>query len=435
MKKRIIALFLMLTLCLCSVLSSCASRGEPMMSLADKTLTVNTYQLLLSRMKGTLDYYGYDVDDESFWKTIVAADGSTYDDYFCATILEEAYHYLISDYLFDREGLIMTAEREAEVDALIDAMIKTAGSKTALNSELKDFGVNCEMLRDVYILEEKIEMLREHLYGKDGEKIDETVKQEYMEENYVAFGQIFLASYYYVTELDKNKDTIYYTSDKKDKIAYDTEAGEIRTNEFGKVDTDKFGDPVYYTEDGKIAYDVKNGKVAYVYVKDKDGKPTEEIQTALYSDEKQGEIYDLATSYAEACGGDLDKFLEYAEIYGEGEDNGEYMYLRVSGSYYGAQSDAASYLDDIAKQVTKMKVGDCAVVKSDYGCHVVFKYDYEQGAYAKEEYSDVFADFVDSLIGSLYAEKCAEYEGEVTIDSGVHSSAPTMSTVGSNKLY
>ena len=436
MKKRIFAILLVIAVCVSAIaLPSCASRGEPMMSLADKTLTVNTYELLLSRMKGTLEFYGYDVNDESFWRTVVSADGSTYDDYFSTTILEEAYHYLISDYLFDREGLVMSDERVAEVDALLAAMVKTAGSKTALNAELKEFGVNYEMLREVYILEEKIEMLREHLYGKDGEKIDETVKEEYLGENYVAFGQIFLASYYYVSETDKNGDSIYYTSDKREEIAYDKSAGSTRVDEFGKTETDKLGDPVYYTEDGKIAYDKVNGKIAYVYVTDKDGKPTKEIKTALYSDEKQGEIYDAAVSYAKACGGDIDKFREYADIYGEGDGDGEYMYLLASGSYYGAQSDAASYLDDIAKKLMDMDVGECAVVKSDYGCHVVFKYECEDGAYKNEKYKDVFAGFTDSLIGELYAEKCSAYEDEVVIDPEAHQSAPTMANVGSNKLY
>lgn len=436
MKKRIFALLLALSLTLGVILlPSCASRGEPMMSIADKTLTVNTYELLLSRMKGTLEFYGYDVDDGSFWKTVVSADGSTYDDYFRTTILEEAYHYLISDYLFDREGLVMSEERESEVDALLEAMVKTAGSKTALNAELKEFGVNYEMLREVYILEEKIEMLREHFYGKDGEKIDESVKQEYLEENYVAFGQIFLASYYYVTETDKNGDSIYYTSDKRDAIAYDKSAGKTRVDEFGKTETDKFGKEVYYTEDGKIAYDKASGKIAYVYVTDKDGKPTEEIQTALLSDEKQGKIFDTAAKYAEECGGDLDKFLEYAELYDEGEGSGEYMYLLASGSYYGAQSDGASYLDDIAEKLMKMEVGECAVVKSDYGCHVVFRYECEDGAYANEKHKEVFTGFIDSLIGKIYAEKCSEYKGEVEIDSTVHQSARTMAEVGSNKIY
>lgn len=436
MKKRIFALLLALSLTLGVImLPSCASRGEPMMSIADKTLTVNTYELLLSRMKGTLEFYGYDVDDESFWRTVVSADGSTYDDYFRTTILEEAYHYLISDYLFDREGLVMSEERESEVDALLEAMVKTAGSKTALNAELKEFGVNYEMLREIYILEEKIEMLREHLYGKDGEKIDEAVKQEYLEENYVAFGQIFLACYYYLTETDKNGDSVYYTSDKRDAIAYDKNVGETRVDEFGKIETDKLGDPVYYTDDGKIAYDKVNGKIAYIYVTDKDGKPTEEIQTALLSEEEQGKIFDAAAKYAEECDGDIDRFIEYAELYDEGEGRGEYMYLLASGSYYGAQSDAASYLDKIAEKLMNMEVGECAVVRSDYGCHVVFKYECEEGAYGNEKHKEVFADFMDSLIGQLYAEKCSEYEDEVEIDSATHQSAPTMAEVGSNKIY
>ena len=65
MKKtiKIIALTLAVIITVISV-ASCSSYGDNVMTIADKGISVNAYQLLLSRMKGTLYTYGYDVDNE-----------------------------------------------------------------------------------------------------------------------------------------------------------------------------------------------------------------------------------------------------------------------------------------------------------------------------------------------------------------------------------
>ena len=426
MKKIIKILSLLLVLCLLTAsLAACSSQGKTLMSLGDKTLSVNFYQLLLSRMKGTLYTYGYDVNDPSFWKTIITADGMTYDDYFCITIMEEASRYLISDYLFDLNGLSLTEEDEAQVDRVMDSLVKKAGSATALNAILKDYGVN----RDVYMLDLKISLLKEHLYGKDGEKIAEEVKEEYLNENYVAFSQIFLASYYYLTDLDEFGDEVYYTDDKHTAISYDKVNGKTAVNEFGKEITDIFGDPVYYNDEGRVAYDKKNGVIGYV--KDKDGN----ILVEYYDDETLGEMFERAQSYAEACEGDLDKFAELCQLYDESEGKGAVTYLYASTGYYGSQSESVAYLDEIAKGLVEMKTGECRAAQSDFGFHVFIKREVERGVYEKEEYKDTFSDFTSNLIEKLFDGECAKHESLVVIDGEVAAEAPNMSSVATNILY
>ena len=176
MKKNI--KFLSLILCillLIPAVTSCAGKTETLIEYEGKTLSKNEYEFLLSRMKGTLAYYGYEVDKPSFWKTVVSLEGgTTYDDYFRATILQEAKHYVIAEKMFDDEGLRLTQDDEKKIDDLIDAYVKKAGSETKLNEELMQYGVNCDILRDVYVREAKIELLKTHLYGKDGEKIEKS---------------------------------------------------------------------------------------------------------------------------------------------------------------------------------------------------------------------------------------------------------------------
>lgn len=206
--KNIISVFLSLVL-LVSFLVSCSGTGETLMTYEDKTLSVSTYEFLLTRMKGTLASYGYDVSDDDFWNSIISSDGMTYDDYFRTTMLKQACYYLIAEVLFDEEGLTLSDEKIAEIDKKMDKLVENAGSKFKLNSELSMCGVNYNMLREIYITEAKVAALKEHFYGKDGEKIDSEIKEEFLNANYVSFKQVFLAGYAYETETDAKGDTVF----------------------------------------------------------------------------------------------------------------------------------------------------------------------------------------------------------------------------------
>ena len=430
MKKSI--KFIALVLCLCMIgalLCSCAGKGETMMTFADKSLTVNTYELMLSRMKGTLASYGYEVGSEKFWKTVISSDGTTYDDYFRTSVMEQASRYVIADYLFDRYGLVLTDEREKLVDDLMDLMVERAGSKTALNSELRGFGANYDILRELYLLETKIDMLKDHLYGDKGELISEEERQKHLEENYVAFGQIYLASYYYLIDTDRFGDHVYYTDDKHKEIAYDKVNGKTKTDEYGLTIKDIFGKDEYFTADGKIAYDKTNGKIGYLL----DSKGN--YVTENHDDKTLGELYDKAHAYANACNGDLDSFLEHASIYDEMSGKGEPMYLYAQPNYYGLQSSSYEYLDKIVEELQKMKVGECKVIESDYGYHVICKYDMPERAWEDEDQKEVFEGFIEELIADLFDAECAKYESGVTLITEAYESARKMYEIGTNSRY
>ena len=58
-------------------------------------------------------------------------------------------------------------------------------------------------------LNAKAEAAANELYGEKGEKISAGIKQDYLEDNYFAFRQIFLANYYMKFATDENGDVIY----------------------------------------------------------------------------------------------------------------------------------------------------------------------------------------------------------------------------------
>jgi hypothetical protein len=430
MKKiiRILAIALVLCLMVASIIS-CKGKNSVVMSIGDKVFSLNDYEFLLSRMKGRLYYYGFDVTNDTFWKTIISADGLTYDDYFSTTVLEEASQYVIADYLFDEYGLTFAKENEDKVEQIMTALVAKAGSKNALNKELQTFGFNYDMLKSLYTAEVKTMLLKEHLYGKNGEKISEEAKEAYFNENYVAFSQIFIASYYYVTDTDDFGDNVYYTTDEHKAIAYDKVNGVIHKDEFGKTLTDIFGDEVYFNDDGRVAYDKINGVLGYVT--DEDGN----ILVDDYSDATLAEMFDRAQSYAEACNGNIDKFLEYAATYDEGDGRGEVIYLYRSAGYYGSIDSSAAYLDEIAQGLESMRTGECRAAQSAYGFHVFCKFDRESGAYDDEKYADSFSDFNENLIDKLFADECDKYEALIEMNYENLESAPEMAQVGINILY
>lgn len=431
MKKcvKILAAVLLLSMLCCSIIA-CSSSGKPVMTLGDKSISVNTYQFLLSRVKSNVETYYENAKKDGFWDIKMDLAGATYADYFEASALEQASLYLAAEYLFDRNGLILTSEREEMVDKLMDTLVKLNGSKTNLNADLKNYGFNYDMLRELYITETKIDMLKDHLYGENGEKIATEVKEEYMSEHYVALGQLFLPTYRYLMATDKYGNQVYYTDDKRTAIAYDKVNGETKINEFGLIEKDSFGNPVYFGSDGKIAYDTVNGVVAYLL--DKDGNKVAES----FGDEDKKKVNEMAQKYALATNGSIETFKEYCKSYDEsGSEAGEYVYLFSDEGYYSLYGDASSYLDDMTEALDKMKVGECRVIESNYGYHIICKYELESGAYDNEKHKDVFLDFYDNLISELFEAECKKYEGSITINVEAYESAPSISEVKSNSLY
>ncbi len=433
-KVKLLLLILVFALCLPMPAGCSDKHGKTLLSLEDTTLSVNTYELLLSRMKGTLAKYQYDVDSDAFWSTVVDMDNSTYDEYFRATILENAKTYVIGTYLFDKVyNLKLSSEALDAIDGELAEYVDYDGdgSKAALNQILAEYGVNYDILRDTYIMEAKIDALKLHLYGEGASKIAGNVKEEYCQTNFVCFKQVFLASYYYICETDENGDDIYYTTNSLGNkiVCYDTENGSTKTDENGNVIKDKNGYEVYFTEDGKIAYDKEKGTTSYVF--NKDGQP----EVGDYTKEELAEIKQQAKDLlAQISEGDYDNFEVLMEKHGEDEDAQSYengYYLHKDPANY----DSYTYLQSIVKELGGMEVGETALVESDYGYHIIMKYPIEEGAWDDEDNEDWFEGFEDGLIEDMFFSLCKTYMDRVEIDQAVLDTVPSMKQIGINFYY
>lgn len=432
--RRILSVILCLALLAGAVaMTACSKKGETLLELNGQTITANQYQLLLARVKGSLAHAGYSVDSSTFWDMVIDSEGNTYDEYFRNAALNDAKRYLAAAALFEEEGLVLPQSYKDSIEEDIQEYIRDAGSKSALNSRLSAYGVNVDMLRDLYLLEAKYAYLQAYLYGAEGEKIAANVRLDYLNEHAVCFKQVLIRAFDYVYEKDLNGDEIYYlvgeNNAKINNIAYDTIGGNPRIDEFGKTITDKNGDVVYYLENGAIAYDKEKGVRSVVY--DEKGI----AKTEKYSSEELAEHKAAAEEMmASVAKGDYAAFEALMEEYQvSGDDafvtDGTYCFLYTTGD------NDYDYLNDIADVLAKAEEGEMRMVNSEYGYNVVMKYPIPEDAVTNTAYEDWFGDLTDRVTAKLFHNKCAPYMEKVAVSSDVFKALPSMKQVGTNYDY
>jgi hypothetical protein len=229
MKKIIrIAACLLAAVMMTLSFASCGGMGNTVMELGGTVITENMIEFWLSRYKAQFVYYygdvicqQYDLDNiEQFWHIKdESGSGKTYDEIMSGFIYENAETYLCALYLFDQYGLSLPKETEDEIDAIIDDLCEknASGSKSEFNAMLESYGINRKQLRELYLIDEKVDYLQNYLFGPNGTlgvtKVD---KEEYYQKNYVRMRQIC----FFINErpeLDSNGDPVL---DSKGNVKY-----------------------------------------------------------------------------------------------------------------------------------------------------------------------------------------------------------------------
>ena len=392
------------------------SNSSPVLMKSDDTsLSLGVYKLILSVQKGNMAYfinlhYG-SYDSPEFWDSIIKAPATTADKYYTEAIINKAKSLVASELLFKDLGLSLPTETLDKINSEMDALVNEfgAGNKDVLENTLKEYGFSYDDIKTYKTLLAKSEYASDSLYGKDASKISPDIKQDYLEDNYFAFRQIFLSNSYYVYETDENGDTIYY--DGNGNIAYDTTNGTPKVGSDGKF--------VYYTEDGKIAYDTKSGLPSPVYGEDGYQK------TEKYSYEQTLKRIELAGELMEMGMGSEEMFESLASAYGEdgiSQKLTTYVAGNISYSSMG-DSDSFAFLDDVAIKLSEMEVGDVTLIQDESGLHIIRKYAVEKGAYAKKDYSGWFNDrvygvydFNANIKYDLFNEALEEYRDKIEVD-------------------
>lgn len=430
---------LALLLALTFVLSSCSAHGATLITAGSNEISLNVFQLYLSRMKWSLYAAGENVNNANYWGQYITLDGKTYNEHYTTQVLEGLKQIAAALYLYDQEGLSLSSEDEALIDELIETFIKEVGegSKTKLNSVLAAYGANVTVLRDAYVIEAKLAQLKEYLYGKDGSKITSVVFEEFYKQSYYRGYQLSVANYYYDHDKDADGNAVYYqtktaadgTVTLTEKIAYDTTRG------VATADKDANGDTVYRLQNedesfGDIAYDKRNGAVKYLY--DAEGNYIEKF----YSDEEMKERYDNLTKIAEDCKNNEALFLEYAEFSDSTAFNETYapngMYFPL-GAYMGNE-----LFETFAAELVKLEVGELALLeytsagKTHY--YLLMRAELDTGAWSKEENSRWFQTMSSSVVEYMLQKKCTDYMQYVTVEEGLLAGVD-ITAVAANKMY
>ena len=436
--KKIIKRAICLALCavlLISCLAGCASLGRPLLSYGSVELTDATFNLFLSRIKGTVasaSNAGVEALTDAYWDATVAYDGTTRGEAYKAQVLSDAKSYVAALYEFDRLGLRLPDSYVQEIDAELDELLDydADGSRIAMNAILSEYGANLDVLREAYLLEAKLSYLNEYLYGAVGEKVGDEVIEEYYQNNYVRFKQIFFYNYAVIYYEDDDGKDIYYREDGSGRIAYDTSALK-RRDASGEVVTDKNGDVIYETADGLVAYDKANGKRQAVY--DSNGN----VMTRAFTESELFAVSDHATLLMQKLEGESENYTLFDSLVENySEDEGSLIY---SNGIYLTRDTA--YIPKVTEALFDMEEGEVRRVDSEYGIHIVMRYELDEGGYADKENSDFFIStttggyvFMSSLTAELLAKRLEPIKALVELDKELYDSID-IKNVGANFYY
>ncbi len=188
----LLAVLLLLPLAGCTAYPTALSFGETEFS-------TNMYRFWLSSYKGQfLRTYADMKDTDAFYDSILT-DNTTAEAFLNGVVLENVTRNLICAELFRQYGLTLPEETTDAIDAYIEELTKeyAGGSRRSLNSLLAEYGANGEILRDVFIVEEKVTALFQYLYGEGGpQALTEADLAAYYQKEYVRIRHIYVNESY-----------------------------------------------------------------------------------------------------------------------------------------------------------------------------------------------------------------------------------------------
>ena len=430
------------------LLTGCSSKGKTLLTMkkdgVQVTFSVNYYRLLLSRLKG--DYIdnqyvnesGKTADKDAFWQVQDTYNGKTVqtlDEYLREQVLEDCQIFLAALWLFETRGLSLTSEAKESVEQEMEDLVNDYGngSKVKLNSILADYGINYDLLKEFYLIQEKAKAVKNDLYGANGSLIGTGIKNAYLNENYIRFKQIYLPNYEYISETDEYGNVIYYDKETKE-ILYD-ESGYLKIDANGKIVTDGYGNKIRYNKDyTAILYDSENGLP--MQKTDANGDP----MTATLSEEELAARLAHAQELCEALQNSSDGVFDGAidsEHTESGTDATEFTdgyYLRREMDYSSYGSDLA-YLTEILSRLESAEDGTVFLFVSPYGYHIIRKYTPASEAYENEVNAVWFSSFITDLIEKLFLEECAEYFGDMVRNDPVYDSVPDFTKISGTTAF
>jgi len=393
-------------------------------------ISLEFYEFMLARTKGELARKKYDISSTGdFWTDTVASTEQTVEQYYNESVLNKCKNYLAALVLFDKEGLKLTADELSAIEDEIAFYIDYDGNgdQKKLDAILSKYGTDVEGLREIYTVEAKYKKLMTLLYGTDGSQIADIVKRDHYTKNYHRFKQIFVSNFHYEYQTDEKGNIIYFDPETA-KPVYDTENGKVIYVD-GYSIKDQYDQPIYYDADGKILYDQKKG---YPTPKlDENGEAIVYKYTESEMAERIECMQKLQSELAEDNFALFESHMPEWELY-EGAD--EYY----SDGYYLSRIEShgyKKYMLDILSALEQMVPGEIRTVESQYGYHVIMKYDLDEGKFNDVEYAEWYASFNESLQNKLFLLKCEQFYSDIKLVDEYLKKARSIKVLGTNYDY
>ena len=416
---------------LCGVLSACADRvKDPVLECEGQGISLDMYEFLLSRMKGTLARNKYDVTPLSeFWSEMHPGTDKTNEVYYNDAILENCKNYLAALILFEEEGISLSASEikaiEEEIGFYID--YDCGGDESKLDALLSRYGTDTEGLRKIYEIEAKYQAVITSLYGANGSQIADSVKEEYYQANYYRFKQILVSNFYYEYQKDDAGNVIYFDAETGKPI-YDEKGVYHYKDDESRV-TDKYGVAIRYDESGNILYDTEKGYPAPTT--DEEGNA---IQHKYTAEEMAARTERMQEMISAANIGDFSAFESKMPEWQLYEGATDYY----PDGYYLSDLESSGYdenMIEILAALKEMKVGDIRAIESEAGYHVIMKYELDKGKYADGSYAEWFESFNQSLITKLFLDRCESFYSSINVNQSNLKKAKSIKSLGTNYDY
>lgn len=212
MKTTLKLLCFLLIAALLLPIGGCA-KTTAALTYGESEISTNMYRYWLSSYKGRFLYTYTDMTDtDEFWDSILY-DDVTAEEYLNGVVLENTKRSLLCMELFDKYNLKMPDSMLADIDVYIDDLVTeyADGNRRTFNTILAEYGINLEMLREIYIAEDKAMVLFEYLYGEGGPRaLTEEDLDTYYREKYARIRHIYVNDAY--TQMTNEAGYVQYDS-------------------------------------------------------------------------------------------------------------------------------------------------------------------------------------------------------------------------------
>lgn len=199
--RRITAALLSATLLLgaASALSSCGERGPFAFEYESEGehagIDEAQYAYWMAHYKHVfLSSYKDASDTAEFWDSTLD-NGQTAEAYLTDVVNKNVARYVAAAWMFDYMGLDLTSEMKKEVEDGIDEIVTYSfdGDEEKFNEYLSKIGIDRDTLYDAYIMDVKMNAVKEAMYGVSGViNVPDSDRMAYLNEKYVRICHIYV---------------------------------------------------------------------------------------------------------------------------------------------------------------------------------------------------------------------------------------------------